>query len=59
MNKDYLSLIAIGIIALMIRMYIPVKMKGESFATNVYTIALHLMILLGVAGIVLLIIDLF
>ena len=59
MNTDYLALIGIGIVGLMIRMLIPCKIKGEVFWGKLHVLVVYVMILLGVLGIFLLIIDLF
>ncbi len=59
MNKDYLMLIGLGILGLMVRMFIPGKVKGEVLRLKLRVISVYIMILLGILGLLLLIIDLF
>lgn len=59
MNTDYLILIILGIIGGLILMIIPGKIKGEVFWLKLHVLVIYAMVLLGVLGIILLIIDLF
>ena len=59
MNTDYLALIAIGIVGVLIRMLIPGNIKGEEFWGQLHVLGVYLMILLGILGLFLFILDLF
>ncbi|MBU0559359.1 MAG: hypothetical protein KKG93_07265 [Bacteroidetes bacterium] len=59
MNKDYLILIGIGIFGVMIRMLIPGNIKGEVFRMKLHVSMVYIMIMLGICGLILLIIDFF
>lgn len=59
MNKDHLLLIALGLVGLIIRLIINGKTADEPLWLKIHVLVVYIMILLGVLGIFLLIINLF
>ncbi|GEM_PF-2306187 len=59
MNTDYLTLIVIGILGTIIRLIISGKSENEPFWLKIHIMVVYIMILLGIIGLFLFIIDLF
>ncbi|MAT56786.1 MAG: hypothetical protein CMF23_02295 [Ignavibacteriae bacterium] len=59
MNTDYLVLFAIGIVGTIIRLIIPGKTEDEPFWGKLHVSMVYIMILLGICGLILIIIDFF
>lgn len=59
MNTDYLVLFAIGIVGTIIRLLISGKTEDEPFWLKLHVSMVYIMILLGICGLILIIIDFF
>jgi len=60
MNSDYLLLIAFGIIGIIILLIIsPLRFNKAEFWLKINMIFVYLMILIGVIGLILFVVDLF